>query len=47
MGETVVTVLNKGRSNRIVSITLPCGLTCDGRNQFSVPVAPVSYVIIK
>ena len=47
MGETVVTVLNKGQSKRIVNITLPCGLTCDGKNEFYVSVAPVSYAIIK
>ena len=47
MGETVVTVLNKGKEPRTVEITLPCGLSCGGRNAFSVEVAPVSYAIIQ
>ena len=47
MGETVVTVLNKGEEARRVDIALPCGLTCNGKNTFSVDVDPVSYVIIK
>ena len=47
MGETVVTVLNKGKEPRTVELTLPCGLSCGGRNAFSVEVAPVSYAIIQ
>ena len=47
MGETVVTVLNKGAEARTVELTLPCGLTCDGKNAFSVTVAPISYAIIQ
>ena len=47
MGETVVTVLNKGAEARKVELVLPCGLTCGGANALSVEVAPVSYAIIK
>ena len=47
MGETVVTVLNKGDKPRTVEIQLPCGMTCGGMNAFSVEVAPVSYEIIQ
>ena len=47
MGETVVTVLNKAHEPRTVSLTLPCGLTCDGQNTLTVEVAPVYYAIIQ
>lgn len=47
MGETVVTVLNKGAASRTVDITLPLGLLCKGKNSFRVEVAPVSFEIIK
>ncbi len=47
MGETVVTVLNKGAESRTVELTLPCGMTCQGENVLKVEVAPVSYEIIK
>ena len=47
MGETVVTVLNKGTQSRTVELTLPCGLTCGGASTVSVEVAPVSFEIIK
>ncbi len=47
MGETVVTVLNKGKEPRTVEVTLPCGLTCGGQNMLSVEVAPISYAIIQ
>jgi len=47
MGETVVTVLNKGKEPRTVEVTLPCGLTCGGQNTLSVEVAPISYAIIQ
>ena len=47
MGETVVTVLNKGAEPRTVELTLPCRMTCQGENVLKVEVAPVSYEIIK
>ena len=47
MGETVVTVLNKGSETRTVSLALPCGLTCGGKDTLSVEVAPISFEIIK
>ena len=47
MGETVVTVLNKGGEPRTVELTLPCGMTCQGENVLTVDIAPVSYEIIK
>ena len=47
MGETVVTVLNKGAEPRTVELTLPCGLSCEGKPVLAVTVAPVSYEIIK
>lgn len=47
MGETVVTVLNKGREPRMVELSLPCGLAIDGSSTLSVEVAPISYAIIK
>lgn len=47
MGETVVTVLNKGREPRTVELSLPCGLAIDGSSTLSVEVAPISYAIIK
>ena len=47
MRETVVTVLNKGSETRTVSLALPCGLTCGGKDTLSVEVAPVSFEIIK
>ena len=47
MGETVVTVLNKGEAAQKVELTLPCGLTCQGRNTVSAEVQPVSFAIIK
>ena len=47
MGETVVTVLNKGSEPRSVEIALPLGLTCGGKDRFTVEVAPVSFEIIK
>ncbi|MBQ6073375.1 MAG: hypothetical protein IJK90_05635 [Bacteroidales bacterium] len=47
MGETVVTVLNKGTVAQKVDLSLPCGLTCQGRNTVSAEVQPVSFAIIK
>ena len=47
MGETVVTVLNKGTETARVVLDLPCGLTCGGRNEITVEVAPKSFEIIK
>lgn len=47
MGETVVTVLNKGTESRTLEIALPQGLSCGGRGTFSVEAAPVSFEIIK
>ncbi len=47
MGETVVTVLNKGEEPCSLSLTLPCGLTVDGKNETEVTVAPMSYLILK
>ena len=47
MGETVVTVLNKGAEAQTVDLVLPCGLTCNGKNALSVEVQPVSFEIIK
>ena len=47
MGETVTVVLNKGKDDRTVSITLPLGLTSGGKNAFTVELPPVSYAIIK
>ena len=43
MGETVVTVLNKGPQTRTVELTLPCGLTCDGKNTLTVEVGPIFW----
>ena len=47
MGETVVTVLNKGAGSRKLDLTLPAGLTLQGRNTVSVEVDPRSFAIIK
>ena len=47
MGETVVTVLNKGSETRTVELSLPCGLTCGGKGVLTVELPPVSYEIIK
>ena len=46
MGETIITVLNKGTSTRQVELTLPAGLTSHGRNTFSLAVSPRSFAII-
>ena len=47
MGETILTVLNKGAEPCSVEVTLPCGQTIDGSSSLTVEVAPVSYAIIK
>jgi len=47
MGETILTVLNKGAEPYTVDVTLPCGLAIDGKNALSVAVPPVSFAIIK
>jgi glycosidase len=47
MGETIVTVLNKGTKTTEVAITLPLGLESHGRNAFTVVVSPLSFAIVQ
>jgi glycosidase len=46
MGEAVVTVLNKGTDTRQVTLTLPQGITSQGKPRVSVAVDPRSFAII-
>ena len=47
MGETIVTVLNKGDKTTEVPITLPLGLESHGKNAFTVVVSPLSFAIVQ
>ena len=47
MGETVVTVLNKGPKTTEVAIKLPLGLESHGKNAFTVVVSPLSFAIVQ
>ena len=46
MGETVVAVLNKSKERRTVDISLPCGLTVEGKTSLPVEVNPITGIII-
>ncbi|MCR5709184.1 MAG: hypothetical protein K6G79_01745 [Bacteroidales bacterium] len=47
MGETVVTILNKGSEPRTVELDLPLGLKAGGSGHISCTLQPVSFEIIK